>query len=96
MSYKGRIVRNQKQATQILTGTFGVQGRVPAKIAKAQQDVVRNLPAFFKTKAFRADINLGMLHKNADFVELLEASLSLNAKQRASPDMLLTARFLKC
>jgi len=34
MSYKGRIVRGQKSSPNLMTGIFGVQSRVPAKIAK--------------------------------------------------------------
>lgn len=33
MSYKGRIVRGEK-SSNLMTGLFGVQGRLPSKIAK--------------------------------------------------------------
>ena len=37
MSYKGRIVKGENSMQYLMTGTFGVQGRVPAKIIKLQQ-----------------------------------------------------------
>jgi serine/threonine protein kinase len=39
MSYKGRIVKGNRSSLNLMTGTFGVQGRVPSKIAKIQQNV---------------------------------------------------------
>ena len=36
MSYKGRIVKGPNTSTHLYTGTFAVQGRVPAKISKLQ------------------------------------------------------------
>lgn len=48
MSYKGRIVCEWRdQTSQIMTGLFGVQGRMPSKIIKLQQQVASNLPKFF-------------------------------------------------
>ena len=39
MSYKGRVVGPGEIATNVMTGIFGVQGRIPSKISKLQQQV---------------------------------------------------------
>jgi hypothetical protein len=94
MSYKGRIVKGNKTSTHLYTGTFAVQGRVPTKISKLQQEVASNLPKFWSRKQFNNDLQLGNIHRDRAFLEFLSLCLSLKPKMRQSPDKLLEHYFL--
>lgn len=63
-----------------MTGTFGVQGRVPSKIIKLQQQVASNIAKFFQNKFFKQDLALGKLPMNKDFSDFLQILLQLNPK----------------
>ena len=82
MSYKGRIVKGNNTSTHLYTGAFAVQGRVPAKISKLQQEVASNLPKYWSRKQFSNNLQLGNVHKNRDFIEFLEHMLQLKPKLR--------------
>ena len=93
MSYKGRIVRGKKESERTTMGVFGVQGRIPAKIAKQQIAVAQNLTRFFK-KLGSDSLTLGQLHQNAKFVIFLGKMLNVNPRLRKSPDDLIEEEFL--
>ena len=95
MSYKGRIVKGNRSSLNLMTGTFGVQGRVPSKIAKIQQNVSSNIPKFFSKKEFNDGLCLGNVHKNAEFLDLLQLMLNAKPRLRKDPDSLLTHPFLQ-
>lgn len=95
MSYKGRIVKGNRTSTHLYTGTFAVQGRVPTKIAKLQQEVASNLPKFWSKKHNNNDLQLGNIHRDREFIDFLQHLLHLKPKLRKSPDALLGHRFLQ-
>ena len=82
MSYKGRIVKGNNTSTHLYTGAFAVQGRVPSKISKLQQEVACNLPKYWSRKQFSNGLQLGNIHKNRDFIDFLEHMLHLKPKLR--------------
>lgn len=94
MSYKGRIVKGNCASTNMYTGTFAVQGRVPAKISKLQQEVASNLPKFWSKKMFNNNLTLGNIHKDREFINFLQLMLHLKPKMRQMPDRLLDHPFL--
>ena len=95
MSYKGRIVKGHCTSTHLYTGTFAVQGRVPAKISKLQQEVASNQPKFWSKKMYNTNLTLGNIQRDKDFIEFMQLCLHLKPKMRPAPDRLLEHPFLK-
>lgn len=94
MSYKGRIVRGDKSSA-LMTGIFGVQGRIPSKIAKSQLQVAQNIPAFLQRFFGKSDICLGNCNQNEDFHQMLGLMMHQNPRLRKQPDTLLESKFLQ-
>ena len=81
MSYKGRIVRGEKSSA-LMTGLFGVQGRLPSKIAKLQLQVASNIPGFLQKNFGKGDICLGSCNLNEDFLSMLSLMMHSNPRLR--------------
>ena len=93
MSYKGRIVRGHHESSQLMYGAFGVQGRLPTKIAKLQTAVASKLPQYLK-KFGGGNLCLGQLNKDDSFIAMLSLMLNVTPRLRKSPDALLAHEFL--
>ena len=88
MSYRGQIVRDERQSSSITTGLFGVQGRLPTKIAKLQIKVASDLPKFLK-KLKGSGLCLNQLYDNNLFINFIYDILRLKPKDRMAPCELL-------
>mmetsp|Transcript_20944 Transcript_20944/g.20023 ORF Transcript_20944/g.20023 Transcript_20944/m.20023 type:complete len:130 (+) Transcript_20944:1389-1778(+) len=97
LSYKGRIVKEGADINTgsiCMSGLFGIQGRVPKKIAQKQRDFIKNF-RHVMTKQFNSEWCLGELNRNEEFLDLLGKMMELNPKLRISPKEICEHRFLR-
>ena len=71
MSYKGRKVRGQQTSNYLMTGAFGVQGRLPGKISKLQREIVAKLPQYLQ----KCTLCLRARNKDDVFIDFLSNML---------------------
>lgn len=95
LSYKGRIVRGGLTSPVINAGVFGVQGRIPSKIAKIQCAMTANLTSFLKKNLNRNDLTIGHYYKDPLFHEFLKLLLHENPRLRKAPEKILEHEFLQ-
>ena len=94
LSYKGRIVRGSLTSPVVNAGVFGVQGRIPTKIAKMQSAMASNLPGFLKKNLNRNELTIGAYYRDQQFFEFLKLILNENPRLRKAPEKILEHEFL--
>jgi serine/threonine protein kinase len=90
MSYKGRVTKGPKSSSQLMTGIFGVQGRMPNKISSSQKQIASNLTHFLKKTFGGNNMCLGQLYTNIEFVDFLDRLLHLNPLERPDPKLIMS------